>query len=93
MSLTAGKEVPILKSPTPGGEGYVEEAMLKLKIEGMTCGHCVMHVKQAITKVPGVQGPVEVSLEKGEALVNGAPSLDAVLAAVKEEGYTASLAS
>ncbi len=67
--------------------------MLKLKVEGMTCGHCVMHVQQAIAKVPGVQGPVEVSLAKGEALVNGAPSLEAVLAAVSEEGYSASLAS
>ena len=67
--------------------------MLKLKVEGMTCNHCVMHGKEAIAKVPGVQGPVEVSLEKGEALVQGAPSLEAVLAAVNEEGYTASLAS
>jgi copper chaperone len=66
--------------------------MLKLKIQGMTCGHCVMHVKQAITKVPGVEGPVEVSLEKGEALVQGTPAVEAVLAAVKEEGYSASLA-
>ena len=67
--------------------------MLKLRIEGMSCGHCVMHVKEAIAKVPGVQGPVEVSLEKREALVNGSPALDAVIAAVKEEGYAASLAS
>jgi copper chaperone len=71
----------------------MEGKMLKLKVEGMTCGHCVMHVKQAIAQVPGVQGPVEVSLEKGEALVNGTPALEAVLAAVKEEGYSASLAS
>jgi len=67
--------------------------MLKLKIEGMTCGHCVMHVQQALAKVPGVQGAVVVSLEKGEALVNGEPSLEALVAAVDEAGYTASLAS
>lgn len=66
--------------------------MLKLKIEGMTCSHCVMHVKQALAKVPGVQGAVEVSLEKGEALVNGDPSVEALVAAVDEAGYTASLA-
>lgn len=67
--------------------------MLKFQIKGMTCGHCVMHVKQAIAKVPGVQGPVEVSLEKGEALVGGSPSADAVIAAVVDEGYSATLAS
>lgn len=67
--------------------------MLKFQVKGMTCGHCVMHVKQAIAKVPGVQGPVEVSLEKGEALVNGTPSAEAVIAAVVEEGYTATQVS
>jgi copper chaperone len=70
-----------------------EEAMLKLKIEGMSCSHCVMHVKEAIAKVPGVQGSVEVSLEKREALVEGSPDVKALLAAVEEEGYHASLAS
>ncbi len=67
--------------------------MLKLKIEGMTCGHCVMHVKQALAKVPGVEGPVDVSLERGEAIVNGNPTLDALLAAVDDEGYRATLIS
>jgi len=67
--------------------------MLKLKIVGMSCGHCVMHVKEALAKVPGVQGPVEVSLEKGEALVNGTPAVEALLAAVDEEGYRASVVS
>jgi len=65
--------------------------MLKLKIEGMTCGHCVMHVKQALAAVPGVEGPVEVSLEKKEAILGGAPDTQAVLDAVAEEGYTATL--
>lgn len=67
--------------------------MLTFKIDGMSCGHCVMHVKEAIAKVPGVQGPVEVSLEKRQALVHGTPVVDAVLAAVREEGYQASLIS
>lgn len=67
--------------------------MLKLKIAGMSCGHCVMHVKEALAKVPGVQGPVEVSLEKGEAIVNGTPAVEALLAAVDEEGYRASVVS
>jgi copper chaperone len=71
----------------------VEGEMLKLKVSGMSCNHCVMHVKEAIAKVPGVKGPVDVSLEKGEALVDGNPAVEAVIAAVKEEGYSASLVS
>jgi copper chaperone len=27
----------------------------ELKIQGMTCGHCVMHVKQALDAVDGVE--------------------------------------
>ncbi len=27
----------------------------ELKIEGMTCGHCVMHVKKELGKMPHVQ--------------------------------------
>lgn len=39
-----------------------------LKIEGMMCMHCVAHVKEALEGVKNVKS-VEVSLEKGEAIV------------------------
>lgn len=61
--------------------------MIKLKIAGMTCGHCAMAVKNALSAVAGVQQPVEVNLEKGEAIVPGTPDPKALLAAVLEEGY------
>ena len=67
--------------------------MIKLKIEGMTCGHCVKNVQQALAAVAGVAGPVEVSLATGEAQVAGSPDPAALLAAVREEGYQAVLAS
>ncbi len=62
--------------------------MLKLKVEGMTCNHCVMAVKKALLKVPGVE-KAEVSLEKGEALVEGVADPQALIRAVEEEGYKA----
>jgi len=64
--------------------------MITLKIQGMTCNHCVSHVKEALAAVPGVQGPVEVHLA-GDAKVPGNPDPEALLAAVAEEGYTAVL--
>jgi copper chaperone len=67
--------------------------MIKLKIEGMTCNHCVGHVQQALSGVAGVQGPVQVSLANGEALVSGSPDPQALVAAVVEEGYSAQLVS
>jgi copper chaperone len=29
--------------------------MQELKIDGMTCGHCVMHVKKELSRLPHVQ--------------------------------------
>jgi len=63
--------------------------MTRLKIEGMTCNHCVMGVKAALAAVPGVADPVEVSLAKGEAMVGGSADPQALVAAVTEEGFTA----
>ena len=39
-----------------------------LKIDGMTCDHCVMHVTNALESVEGVE-KAKVSLKKKEALV------------------------
>jgi copper chaperone len=66
--------------------------MLKLKVEGMTCNHCVMAVKKALLKVPGVER-AEVSLERGEALVEGNADPKALIQAVEEEGYRAEVAA
>jgi copper chaperone len=66
--------------------------MIKLKIEGMTCGHCVMSVQKALASVPGVEGAVEVDLKSGSAQVGGHPDPAGLIAAVAEEGFSASVA-
>lgn len=63
-----------------------------LSISGMTCGHCVMSVKEEIGALPGVTG-VDVDLVNGglsTAVVHadreiGTPELSE---AVAEAGYT-----
>ena len=40
--------------------------MTTLKITGMTCDSCAVHVKEALEKVPGVQS-ADVSYTKGSA--------------------------
>jgi len=58
-----------------------------LSIEGMSCDHCVHHVKNALAEVPGVEG-AEVNLGTKSAVVTGASLDDAALrAAVAEAGY------
>ena len=59
-----------------------------LKVDGMTCTHCVGAVKKALEQVPGVES-AEVSLEKAQAVVTGDANVQAMVAAVKEEGYSA----
>jgi copper chaperone CopZ len=65
-----------------------EHGMKKLlTVEGMSCKHCVMHVKGALEGVAGVSA-VEVSLEKKSATVEGQALDDAALkTAVAEAGY------
>ncbi len=60
--------------------------MVKFKIDGMSCMHCVSHVKKALDGVKGVTGAT-VSLEKGEATVDGDFDVDEAIAAVTEAGY------
>jgi copper chaperone len=63
--------------------------MTKLKIDGMSCEHCVRAVSGALEGVPGVETVLEVSLDRGEALLEGNAETAALIAAVEEEGYRA----
>lgn len=63
---------------------------IELEITGMTCDHCVRSVTNALKDVEGVADAV-VSLEKKQAIVTAEEvDLPALIAAVEEEGYTAS---
>lgn len=64
--------------------------MKQLKIEGMTCGHCAKAVTQALAETPGVE-KVQVSLEKGLALLEGDADDFTLIAAVEEAGYRGTL--
>lgn len=66
--------------------------MIRLKIEGMTCDHCVKAVREALSAVPGVDRVEDVDRGRGEALIAGEPPTEALLAALREEGYEARVA-
>lgn len=61
-----------------------------LKIEGMTCRHCVKSVTKALTDTPGV-GAASVDLAEGTAVIehDGTVNDLALIAAVQEAGYAA----
>ncbi len=62
----------------------------ELNISGMTCGHCQSAVTKALKAVSGVE-QVDVNLADGSAQVQGQADPQALLAAVKDEGYGAQL--
>lgn len=60
-----------------------------LKIQGMTCNHCVMRVAKALKAVPGVQD-AQVDMQKADAVVTydeAKVALEKLSFAVVEAGY------
>jgi len=56
-------------------------------VQGMTCSHCVLSVREEVSEVAGVE-QVEVDLASGRLTVAGEAFTDeAVEAAVAEAGY------
>lgn len=58
------------------------------RVEGMTCMHCVHHVKEALSECDGVKD-VKVSLDLKTAIINSEVELsfDTLKAAIDEVGY------
>lgn len=64
---------------------------MKLKVQGMSCGHCVEAVTRALEGVDGVRR-ADVDLDAGRAVVEydeARASRAALVGAVMDEGYTA----
>jgi copper chaperone len=69
-------------------------ANVKLRITGMTCGHCQAKVEKALKAVSGVYTAI-VDLPDGEAEVDfddDAVTTDTLVSAVSRAGYGAKLA-
>ncbi|MBQ5758991.1 MAG: heavy-metal-associated domain-containing protein [Schwartzia sp.] len=60
--------------------------MMKIKIEGMMCQHCVGHVTEALKNINGLSD-INVSLEEKCATVSGNVDPAVIKAAIEEEGY------
>jgi copper chaperone CopZ len=59
----------------------------KYRVEGMTCAHCVLSVREEVSELAGVSD-VTVDLASGRMIVKGAHLDDnAIRAAVAEAGY------
>ena len=63
---------------------------IQLQVTGMSCGHCVAAVTKALKAVPGTQD-AQIDLASGRATVQGSATPEALVKAVADEGYGATL--
>ncbi|PTU76380.1 heavy-metal-associated domain-containing protein [Pseudomonas mangrovi] len=65
--------------------------MMKFKVQGMNCGHCVAAVTRALqTLDPSAQ--VQVDLANGEVRTQGLFSEEQAAQAIRAEGYEVAVA-
>ncbi|WP_439887465.1 heavy-metal-associated domain-containing protein [Pseudomonas sp. MBLB4123] len=65
--------------------------MQVFKVQGMSCGHCVRAITQAVqARDPAAE--VQVDLQAAEVRVTSRLSNEELLEAIFDEGYTVSLA-
>lgn len=89
-------------APAPGArDAAVGDALgapvatVELAVEGMTCASCVARVEKKLNRVPGARATVNLALESAHVEITDpgpgapAPTLDALVAAVRSAGYDA----
>jgi copper ion binding protein len=58
-----------------------------LKVEGMSCGHCVQSIEQALTQV-GAKGKVDLAGKKVEVDYDESKlTIEAIKEAIEDQGY------
>ncbi|ENA35943.1 MULTISPECIES: heavy-metal-associated domain-containing protein [Pseudomonas] len=65
--------------------------MHTFNVQGMSCGHCVKAVTQAITALDA-SARVDVDLPTGKVTVDSREAPEPLLEAIREEGYSAEIA-
>lgn len=64
--------------------------MLELNVNDMTCGHCVASITKAVQAV-APEARVQTDLASHRVSIDGASDHAAVMAAITDAGFTASL--
>ena len=59
-----------------------------VKVEGMMCEHCVAHVREALSKLPGVKS-IDISLQDKTAAIKSKKPLEeeAIKSLIEGAGY------
>ncbi|HEF4757004.1 TPA: copper-translocating P-type ATPase, partial [Burkholderia multivorans] len=91
------RATPVESAPSPVTSAPVDRDAthsIDLDIGGMTCASCVSRVEKALEKVPGVtHASVNLATERASVRAAGPLDADALIAAVTNAGYRATLAA
>jgi copper chaperone len=58
----------------------------EFKVQGMTCGHCVKAVTQAVQLLDNTAA-VSVELDSGKVVISSGVSRERLVEAIRDEGY------
>lgn len=58
-----------------------------MKIDGMMCDHCRMHVEKALNSIEGVSAKVDLDAKQADISLSADVSDETLKKAVKEAGY------
>jgi len=61
--------------------------MIELKVNDMTCGHCVGRVTQAVKDIDGA-AQVDINLERKSVHIDSSHAAGEFEAAIRQAGYT-----
>jgi endoglucanase len=59
----------------------------ELAVNGMTCGHCVSHVRTALVEIPGVSAEVHLDAATATVTHPSTVAVQTLLDAAEEAGY------
>ncbi len=88
-----GAVAPAVNGPASPAVSAAETRIVMFKVEGMTCGGCVIGVRKVLTRLAGVS-KADVSYQWSRAVVTYDPEVVTVgqmVAAIKTLGYTATV--
>jgi Cu+-exporting ATPase len=67
-----------------------KDNMIKLKVDGMMCMHCVSHVEEALNALDGVNGKADLDSKIVTVENNNGLPVEQLIEAIKKAGYEAS---
>lgn len=89
--ISVAHAAPVAERAAQATAPAVEPKTVTLRVEGMTCGGCVIGVRKVLTRLDGVS-KADVSYETQRAVVTYDPAnvtVDQMIAAIKTLGYRA----